>query len=146
MQMLRGRLGDERFLSMLAEMCKRYDRKEISTEQFRALAAGFLPPKSDDPKLETFFGQWVYGTGIPGIKMTYSLKGVAPNVKVVGTVTQSGVDEDFTALVPVEIQIARGKTVVQWVRTSETPATFTVALKAPPLRVTLDPHYAMLRK
>ena len=139
MQMLRGRMGDERFLAMLAEVCKRYDRKEITTEEFRALAARFLPPKSDDPKLETFFGQWVYGTGIPTVKMTYSVKGVAPNVKVVGTVTQSGVDEDFTALVPVEIQIARGKSVVQWVRTSETPATFTVALKAAPLKVVAGP-------
>jgi aminopeptidase N len=146
MQMLRGRMGDERFTSLLAEMCKRYDRKEISTEEFRLLAASFLPPKSDDAKLETFFGQWVYGTGIPTVKMTYSVKGVAPNVRVVGTVTQSDVDEDFTALVPVEIQIARGRSVVHWVRTSETPATFTVALKAAPLKVALDPHYALLRK
>ena len=29
------------------------------------LAAEYLPPKSDDPKLESFFDQWVYGTGIP---------------------------------------------------------------------------------
>jgi hypothetical protein len=146
MQMLRGRMGDERFTSLLAGICKRFDRKEISTEEFRALAASYLPPKSDDPKLETFFGQWVYGTGIPTVKMTYSVKGVAPNIKVVGTVTQSDVDEDFTALVPVEIQIARGKSVVHWVRTSETPATFTVPLKAAPLKVALDPHYALLRK
>jgi hypothetical protein len=146
MQMLRGRMGDERFSQMLGEVTKRFDRKEISTEDFRLLAATYLPPKSDDPKLETFFGQWVYGTGIPSVKMTYSVKGVAPNVKVTGTITQSDVDEDFTALVPVEIQIARGKNVVQWVRTSETPATFTVALKAAPLKVSLDPHYALLRK
>jgi hypothetical protein len=146
MQMLRGRMGDERFSAMLGEITKRYDRKEISTEAFRLLAAEFLPPKADDPKLETFFGQWVYGTGIPTVKMTYSVKGVAPNVKVTGTITQSDVDEDFTALVPVEIQIARGKSVVQWVRTSDTPATFSVNLKAPPLKVLLDPHHGLLRK
>jgi hypothetical protein len=67
-------------------------------------------------------------------------------LKLTGTVTQSDVDEDFTALVPVEIQIARGKSVMQWVRTSDTPATFTVPLRAQPLKVTLDPHYALLRK
>jgi aminopeptidase N len=145
-QMLRSRMGDERFLQMLGEVTKRFDRKEISTEDFRILAAGFLPPKSDDPKLETFFGQWVYDTGIPTVKMSYSVKGSAPNVRVTGTITQSDVDADFTALVPVEVQIARGKSVVQWVRTSETPATFTVPLKAAPLKVTLDPHYALLRK
>ena len=146
MQMLRARMGNDRFLAMLAELAKRYDRKEITTEEFRLLAAGFLPPKSDDPKLESFFEQWVYGTGIPGMKLSYAVKGVAPNVKLTGTLTQSGVDEDFSAAVPVEIQIARGKSITQWVRSADGPVTFTVPLKAAPLKVTLDPHYAVLRK
>ena len=71
MQMLRGRMGDQRFLALLAEISKRYDRKDITTEEFRLLAAEYLPPKSDDPKLESFFEQWVYGTGIPTIKLTW---------------------------------------------------------------------------
>jgi aminopeptidase N len=146
MQMLRVRMGNERFLSMLGEIAKRYDHKEITTEQFRLLAAEFLAPKSEDPKLESFFEQWVYGTGIPSMKLTYSVKGAAPNVKVTGTVTQSGVDEDFSAVVPVEIQVARGKAITQWVRTADVPVTFTVPLKAAPLKVLLDPHYAVLRK
>ncbi len=66
--MLRKRMGDQRFLAMLSEILKRYDHASIDTEQFRNLAAQFLPPKSDDPQLESFFGQWVYGTGIPALK------------------------------------------------------------------------------
>jgi Peptidase family M1 domain len=146
MQMLRGRMGDQKFLALLAEISKRYDRKDITTEEFRLLAAEYLPPKSDDPKLESFFEQWVYGTGIPTIKLTWSVKGAAPNVRLTGTVTQSGVDDDFTAAVPVEITIAKGRTVTQWVRSAEVPVTFTVPLKAAPLKVALDPHYALLRK
>jgi Peptidase family M1 domain len=146
MQMLRGRLGDDRFLALLTEIARRYDHKDITTEDFRRLAAEFLPPKSDDPKLETFFGQWVYGTGIPSMKLTWTVKGLAPNLRLRGTVTQSGVDKDFTAAVPVEIVIARGRTMTQWVRSADVPVTFTVALKAAPLKVSLDPHYALLRK
>jgi hypothetical protein len=146
MQMLRGRMGDQRFLALLAEISKRYDRKDLTTEQFRLLAAEYLPPKSDDPKLESFFEQWVYGTGIPTVKLTWAVKGAAPAVRLTGTVTQSGVDGDFTAAVPVEIVIAKGRTMTQWVRSAEVPVTFTVALKAAPLKVTLDPHYALLRK
>ena len=146
MQMLRGRMGDQKFLALLAEISKRYDRKDITTEEFRLLAAEYLPPKSDDPKLESFFEQWVYGTGIPTIKLTWSVKGVAPNVRLTGTVTQSGVDEDFSAAVPVEVTVAKGRTVTQWVRSAEVPTTFTMALKAAPLKVALDPHYALLRK
>ena len=75
MQMLRGRMGDQKFLALLAEISKRYDRKDITTEEFRLLAAEYLPPKSDDPKLESFFEQWVYGTGIPTVKLTWTMKG-----------------------------------------------------------------------
>ena len=146
MQMLRGRMGDQKFLALLGEISKRYDRKDITTEEFRLLAAEYLPAKSDDPKLESFFEQWVYGTGIPAIKLTWTVKGAAPNLRLTGTVTQSGVDGDFTAAVPVEIVIAKGRTMTQWVRSAEVPVTFTVALKAAPLKVTLDPHYALLRK
>jgi hypothetical protein len=146
MQMLRRRMGDERFFSMLAEVLKRYDRKEIGSEDFRAVAAQFLPPKTEDPKLEAFFDQWVYGTGIPSFKLSWSVKGKLPNLKLVGTLTQSDVDGDFSVPVPVEIQVARGRTVTEWVQSGASPATFTVALKQPPLKVTLDPHYAVLRR
>src|SRR5450759_3206787 len=146
MQMLRGRMGDQRFLALLAEVSKRYDHKDITTEEFRLLAAEYLPAKTDDPKLESFFEQWVYGTGIPAIKLTWTVKGAAPNLRLTVTVTQSGVDDDFTAAVPVEVAIAKGRTMTQWVRSAEVPVTFTVALKAAPLKVTLDPHYALLRK
>ena len=145
-QMLRRRMGDERFFSMLAEVIHRYSRRQITTEDFRLLAAQFLPPKSEDPKLETFFDQWVYGTGIPALKLTYVVKGKAPSVRLVATLTQSDVAEDFSALTPVEIQTGRGQTITRWVYSSNEPVSFTVNLKQPPARVTLDPHYAVLRR
>src|ERR1017187_637360 len=146
MQMLRGRLGDDRFLALLAEIMKRYDHKDISTEQFRLLAAEFLPAKSDDPKLESFFEQWVYGTGIPAMKLSWTVKGVAPDLRLRGTLTQSGVDKDFTATVPVEIVVAKGRSITRWVRSADVPVTFSVPLNAAPLKVSLDPHFAPLRK
>jgi aminopeptidase N len=146
MQMLRRRMGDERFLAMLRELARRYDRSTVTTEEFRQLAAGYLPPRSDDPKLETFFDEWVYATGIPNLKFSYALKGKAPQLRLVGTLTQSDVDEDFSTLAPVEIEVSRGQTITQWVRSGDDPVTFTVPLKQTPLKVTLDPHYAVLRR
>ena len=146
LQMLRRRMGDERFFSMLRELMKRYGDQEISTEGFRELAAQFLPPKSDDPKLEAFFEQWVYGTGIPSLKLAWSIKGKAPSLRLAGTLTQSDAGEDSSVIAPVEIQVARERTITQWVRSANAPVTFTVALKQPPLKVTLDPHYAVLRR
>jgi aminopeptidase N len=144
--MLRRRMGDERFLAMLGELLKRYDHKSLSTESFRELAASYLPAKSDDAKLEGFFDQWVYGTGIPTLKLDYQVKGKAPALKLVGTVTQTDVRDDFVTLVPVEIQLARGKTITQWVQAGSAPATFTVALSQMPAKVSLDPKRSVLRR
>jgi hypothetical protein len=146
MQMLRRRMGDERFLAMLRELTRRYDHREITTDEFRQAAASSLPPRADDPKLETFFDQWVDGTGIPSLKLSYAVKGKAPQLRLVGTLRQSDVDADFSTLAPVEIEVARGQFITQWVRTGADAATFTVPLKQAPLKVTLDPHYAVLRR
>jgi hypothetical protein len=144
--MLRRRMGDERFFAMLAAMLKNYDHKEISSEEFRVHAAQFLTPKSEDPKLDNFFEQWIYGTGIPTLKMTYSIKGKAPALRLVGTLTQTDAGEDFTTLVPVDIQVARGRTVTHWVASNSDPVTFTVPLSQPPLKVTMDPRSSVLRR
>ena len=144
--MLRQRMGDRQFFAMLTELVKRYGHRQLSTEQFRALAAEFLPPHSDDRQLEDFFDQWVYGTGIPTLKLTYSVKGKAPSIRLMGTLTQSDVNADFSVLTPVEIQMPRGQTVTRWVRSGSDPASFTLTLRQPPLKVLLDPHNAVLRR
>jgi hypothetical protein len=144
--MLRRQMGDQRFFSMLTALIRRYDHQTISTEQFRELAAGFLPAKSDDPHLETFFDQWVYGTGIPSLKFSYTTTGKAPSLKVAGVLTQSGVDDDFTALVPVEVQFARGAPVTRWIRSSSDPVRISIPVAQVPLKVSLDPHHDVLRR
>ena len=146
MQMLRRRMGDDRFTAMARAMLKRYDHAEMTTEEFRQLAAEFLPPKSSDPKLELFFDQWIYGTGIPEFKLSYTVKGTGPALKLTGTLTQSAVDPDFSTLVPVEIKLAGGRTITEWVRSAGEPVSFTVPLKAPPLKVSLDPNHGVLRR
>jgi aminopeptidase N len=147
MHMLRRRMGDEKFLAMLAELRKKYQWKSVTTDEFRQLAAVFLPPKSPDPKLEEFFDQWVYNTGIPALKLSWSLKGKAPALKLVGTLTQSEVSDDFSVAVPVEIQFpGRVKPVVQWVNTGSETVTFTVALRQAPSKVVLDPGGSVLRR
>jgi aminopeptidase N len=144
LHMLRERMGDAKFLAMLAELARRYDRQEISTEDFRLLAAKFAP-KSEDPKLEAFFDQWVYGSGIPTLKLSYSVKGKAPALRLVGTITQTGVQGDFSTAAPVEVQFARGRPMTQWVQAGPEPVNFTIPLKQTPAKVLLDPGNAVLR-
>ncbi len=142
--MLRGRLGDDAFLKMLSELTRRYRYQTVSTEQFRALAAEFVPPKSSDPKLENFFEQWVYGTGVPTLKMDYTTTGRPPAVKIRGTVTQTNVDDDFSAYIPVEVQLPGKQLTTRWVKTSSEPVPFQLDVKLLPVRVTLDPGGSIL--
>ena len=143
--MLRRRMGDAQFTGMLAELRRRYEWKTIDTEQFRLLCAEFLPKGSPDSKLENFFDQWVYGTGLPALKLTWSIAGKPGALKLTGTITQSEVPDDFTVTVPVEIQTGRGK-VVKDVQTSSEPVSFSVPVTAAGAKAVLDPGSSVLRR
>lgn len=146
LHMLRRRMGDTRFNNMLAELRKRYEWKTIGTEEFRALCAGFLPPGSADAKLEDFFDQWVYGTGIPTLKLSYKVEGKPGAYTLKGTLTQTDAPDDLTLLVPVEVQIGRGKPILKQVRTSSEPVPFTVSVPVLNAKAVLDPGSSVLRR
>ncbi|HMD48391.1 MAG TPA: M1 family aminopeptidase, partial [Bryobacteraceae bacterium] len=90
--MLRRRMGDANFYKFLREAASRYRLSPISTDQFRELASAYLPAKSKDPDLKSFFENWVDGTGIPTVKLSYSWRAG----KLSGTLAQSNVGDDFT--------------------------------------------------
>ncbi|HEY3743143.1 MAG TPA: M1 family aminopeptidase [Bryobacteraceae bacterium] len=122
LHMLRYEMGDEQFMKLLAEIPKRFARRPLSTEDFRLLAAEFMPPKARDKKLEAFFENWVYTTGIPTLKLSASVSGTRLN----GTLLQSGVTKDFEVDVPVEVTSTRGGASprIYWVRSSSDPVEF----------------------
>lgn len=141
LHMLRRRLGDDRFLKMLAELRRRYDSRSVSTEQFLALVKEFTPPRgaagAKTFNADAFFDNWVYSTGIPALKLVYTAKGAAPAVKISGTIEQSGVDDDFSIQAPVEIQFAKGPPQTIWVETSNDGATFSATVKEVPVKVSI---------
>jgi hypothetical protein len=91
-----------------------------------------MPPKSPDSTLKGFFDNWVYGTGIPAVKLSYAMRGLT----LTGTLLQSDVDDDFSAFVPLEVQTGRERT-VYWLPTGSDPVPFSISLKTPPTKVSL---------
>jgi aminopeptidase N len=146
MHMLRRRLGDEAFLKMLGDLCKRYRFQSITTDDFRRHAAQYLPEGLPDPNLENFFDQWAFDVGIPELHLEHRARGNPPKVRVTGEVRQSNVPEYFSALVPVEIRLPDGKTFRRWLQTSEEAATFDVTLPAKPAAVILNPGESVLSR
>lgn len=131
--MLRRRMGDARFFQMLAELCRRFRFQPVTTGDFQALAREFLPR---DASAENFFESWVYDTGIPALKLKWSVRGSAPAL-LTGTVAQGGVEDGFRCEVPVAIYLAQGAPLIHWVKTSAELTHFSVILKQPPTRVVL---------
>jgi aminopeptidase N len=127
---------------MLAELRRRYEWKTITTDEFRHLCAEFLPAGSPDPKLTDFFDQWVYDTGMPALKLTYSIVGH----KLTGSVTQTDAPGDFTVTVPVEIRTGVGKPIIRMVRTSSGPVKFSADVPGPGAKAILDPGWSVLRR
>ncbi len=139
--MLRRRMGEAAFTKLLAEIERRYHLTPLSTEDVERLAAEVLGPEGKKT-LGTFFENWVYGTGVPTLTMSHGMKGLT----LTGTIRQADAPEDFSADVPVEIQLRNGKTMTHWVRTSSEPTDFSVTLPALAAKVTLDPARSVLRR
>lgn len=127
--MLRRRLGDDKFLALLREVSSHHH--SISTEEFRDLASQYAP-KTPDPDLKIFFDNWVYGTGVPAVKLSYAWRAA----KLSGSLVQRDVDEAFTAFVPVEAQTG-SKSSVYWLPTGSDPVAFSIPMKSPPTKVSL---------
>ena len=110
------------------------------------MCAEFVPPKSDDPRLEKFFDEWVYGTGMPELKLSYSVRGKPGAWKLIGSVTQSGVPDDFTVRVPIEVQAGRGTAKSVQVSTGADRVPFSIPVSSPNAKAVLDPHWSVLRR
>jgi hypothetical protein len=138
LHMLRTEMGDAQFSKLLAEIPKRFTRRPLSTDDFRLLAAEFMPPKSRDRKLESFFENWVYATGIPSLKLNASVSGT----RLSGTLSQSGVAKDFEVDVPVEVTSTKGGAPqIYWVRTSSEPVEFSFPVPAGSTHPQIDPAF-----
>jgi hypothetical protein len=142
--MLRRRLGDAGFFAMLRDLNTRFLRGRVTTDDLRELAAARLPAGAPDRKLEQLFLTYVEGTGIPSLRLQTKQKAAGRGVQIHLELEQSGVDDEFSVDVPVEIDFGRGKVEQRWLRTDgvRTVADWTVL--AAPVRIQLDPRNAVL--
>jgi hypothetical protein len=110
LHMLRQRLGDDGFAKMQVRLLRDFAAKPISNEDFRKVASEFVPSGQPDKNLALFFDTWVYGTGIPTLRLQRTGRNLELNL--------SGVEEDFAADVALHCTSKAGKERVRWVRVS----------------------------
>jgi len=149
LHMLRGMMrdpatgSDEKFFRLLREFVATNQGKSVSTEDF-VLAAGKCMTRSSDlehnHRLDWFFNEWVYETGVPTYKLESSVKEL-PSKKflVQGNITQSGVSSDFEMLVPVIAEVGKEKrTSLGRVAVTDEGGRFRFTTAARPKRIAID--------
>lgn len=96
---------DHLFKAMMQDYCKTFDNKAASTEDFKAIVEKHMTKNMDldgNHKMNWFFNQYVYGTGIP----QYSFRAATeptPDGKthVKGEFTRTGVADNWKDSIPI---------------------------------------------
>jgi hypothetical protein len=135
--------SDARFFRMLRDFVIHYQGQSVSTEEFIHHAEKYMTPQSDlehNHKLDWFFGEWVYDTGIPAYTFKTEVRALATGQYVVqGDITQSDVPEDFEMPVRVIALYVRDKRVtLGQVVVGASGAHFKFTTPRKPVRVMID--------
>jgi hypothetical protein len=135
--------SDERFFRLLHDFVATYQGSEVSTEDFVRHAAKYMTRPSDlehNHRLDWFFNEWVYETGVPTYKLQSSVKQLSPKKFLVqGTIAQSGVSNDFEMLVPVVADMGKDKkATLAHVAVSEDGGRFKFTTSVRPRRLAID--------
>ena len=115
MMMRDRRTGDQRFKETMQDFVKTYMNKAATTEEFKAMVEKHMTQEMDvngNGKMDWFFDEYVYGTALPAYKMESSFDtGADGDVVFNFKITQSNVDDKFTMLVPLYLELADGNIV-----------------------------------
>ncbi|MBI2149261.1 MAG: hypothetical protein HYU27_01480 [Acidobacteria bacterium] len=126
---------DARFVQLMKDLVETYGGKTVSTWDFRSAAE-----KHMGMKLDWFFDDWVFGTGIPAYTLDYQVQPSQNGFVVEGTVKQSGVPDGFTMPVP----IYADDELLGRVAVGENEVEFRFRATKKPERVIIDPLRTIL--
>ena len=136
---------DAAFFKMTRELFQNDQGVVASTYDFKRVAEKYMTKTMDlrdDRKLDWFFDDWVFGTGVPAYRLDYKLEPSQNGFTIEGTIQQSNVSENFVMPIPV---YADGEFLGR-VAVSDEPGHFRFAVKKRPERVAMDPHGTVLAK
>jgi len=126
---------DARFIAMMKEFCQTYHNQPASTEDFKAIAEKHMLPVMDlegNGRLDWFFGQYVYRTGVPKYEFKYAVEPAGEGKwKVSGKITPRTVPPGWVDILRLYIQAGGRTGRLGWLRAThqETPFEFTLPMK-----------------
>jgi aminopeptidase N len=139
---------DARFHDLLHSILAQYRFKPMSTAEFRRAVEQHMTPAMDldgDHSMNWFFGEWVNATGIPRFRVQFEVKPRGNEFLVSGKLQQTGVDDVFTAPVPLYASRTGEKPQKLGVVITTGPETrFHFVSRFRPTHLAIDPHLTLL--
>lgn len=139
--------SDARFFQMLSEFASEYQGRTPSTDDFARHAEKYMTREADlehDHRLDWFFKEWVYSTGVPEYRLQASTRRLEGGAyQVAGTITENTSDREFEMLVPVSVSYRSASSRAVRLKRVLVPVTgagghFRFTTEVKPDRVTID--------
>ena len=139
---------DARFRGLLHSILADYHFKTISTAEFQRAVEKHMTSAMDlegGHSMNWFFEQWVRATGIPHYRVQFEAKTRGNEFLVTGMLEQTGVDDVFTAAVPLYAARTGEKPQKLGVVVTTGPDTrFHFVSQFRPTHLVIDPHRTSL--
>jgi hypothetical protein len=139
---------DHRFIDMMQDFTRTFDNRPASTEDFKAVAEKYMTPAMNidgNGKLDWFFRQYVYSTGIPKYEFRYNIQN-APDgkFKLTLAIAQSGVSEGWKDILPIYMRQGDKTVLLGWMRATGRESNLEFTLPFNPGRLTLNDNEDIL--
>jgi hypothetical protein len=139
---------DARFRKLLGSILTDYHFRALSTADFQREVERQMTPAMDmegTHRMDWFFDQWVHQTEIPHYTVKFEVKPRGKEFLVTGRLEQSGVDDVFTAAVPLYASRPGIKPENLGVVITTGPETrFHFVSRIRPVRILIDPRLTLL--
>jgi hypothetical protein len=139
---VRSKDHDDRFKAMMHDYVQTYANKAASTEDFESIVDKHMTRVMDldhNHKMDWFFRQYVYGTGVPDYTFTYQVSSAGNGRwRVNGTIVRSGVSATWKDILPLYIHLGKRLGRLGWIRCTQPKTTFSFTLPRKPDKLTLN--------
>jgi len=139
---------DHRFKEMMQDYCKTFDNKAASTEDFKAIVEKHMTAAMDldgNHRMDWFFNQYVYGTGIPQYSLAYTLDATPDGQShVKGELHRAGVPDTWKDVIPLYAHVGEKTLRIGALRSTHPTETFDFVLPMKAARLSIAEYEDLL--
>ncbi len=138
----RSQQADARFAAMMRDFCSTFHNQPASTEDFKVVAEKHMLPAMDldgNGRLDWFFRQYVYGTGIPEYQFQYKVQETGGGKwRVAATVTPKKVPPGWKDLLRLYLHANDRAVRLGWIPASDKEQTHEFELPLKPQKISIN--------